>query len=162
MEKDDLKDKKILIVDDEQDVLDSLEELLTSCDLTEARTYDEAIKALNTDDFDIAILDIMGVDGYQLLDKAREKGMIAVMLTANALSLNDTVKSFKGGAASYVPKEKMIDIEEILLELLETQKKGRSFLGRWLLRFNSYYEKKFGSEWQDKDKTFWDKHGYWL
>jgi len=47
----------------------------------------------------------MGVDGYKLLEIAVERKVIAVMLTANALSPEDTVKSLKDGAASGVSEQ---------------------------------------------------------
>ena len=75
-----------------------------------ATTFEEAKKRLEAEYFDIAILDIMGVDGYKLLETAIEKKVITVMLTAHALSVEGTVKSFKEGAVSYVPKEKMANI----------------------------------------------------
>ena len=81
-----LKDKRILLVDDEPDVLDTLVELLTTCDTETASTYEEARDKLITGNFDMAILDIMGVDGYKLLDLATERNIAAVMLTAHALS----------------------------------------------------------------------------
>lgn len=65
---------------------------------------------MEAEHFDNAILDIMGVDGYTLLQMAIEKKVIPVMLTAHALSVEGTVKSFKKGVASYVPKEKMANI----------------------------------------------------
>jgi DNA-binding response OmpR family regulator len=160
--KDSLEGKKILIVDDEADVLETLSELLTMCDVVTAQTFEEAKKKLETEYFDIAILDIMGVNGYKLLEIANEKKIIGVMLTANALSVEDTVKSFKQGAASYVPKEKMEDIETFLTDILEAQQKGKSFMWRWLERLDSYYEKKFGSDWKKDNKEFWEKFGYWL
>jgi DNA-binding response OmpR family regulator len=160
--KDSLEGKKILIVDDEADVLETLSELLSMCDVVTAQTFEEAKKKLETEYFDIAILDIMGVNGYKLLEIANEKKIIGVMLTANALSVEDTVKSFKQGAASYVPKEKMEDIETFLTDILEAQQKGKSFMWRWLERLDSYYEKKFGSDWKKDNKEFWEKFGYWL
>ncbi len=36
-----LKDKKVLIVDEEPDVLDTLEDILHMCDLTRASTFEE-------------------------------------------------------------------------------------------------------------------------
>lgn len=72
------------------------------CYLVKTHTFEEAKTKLETEDFDIAVLDIMGVDGYKLLEIANEKEIIAVMLTANALSVEDTVKSFKRGAASLI------------------------------------------------------------
>jgi DNA-binding NtrC family response regulator len=157
-----LKGKKILIVDDEADVLETVSELLSICDVTTAQTFEDAKEKLETESFDFAILDVMGVHGYELLDIANKKKIIAVMLTANALSVEDTVKSFKEGAASYIPKEKMEDIETFLVDILEARKRGKSLMWRWLERFESYYEKKFGEDWQKDNREFWEKFGYWL
>ena len=157
-----LNGKKILIVDDEPDVLESLSELLSMCEVVTAQTYNQARVLLETEDFDIAILDIMGVNGYELLELAHRKKIPAVMLTANALSVGDTVKSFKEGATSYIPKEKMSDIGIFLEDILEAKQKGKGFMDRWLKRFDSYYEKKFGSDWKKDDKEFWEKYGFWL
>ena len=90
-----LEGKNVLIVDDEPDVLDTLADLLPMCQVTKASNYEEAREALENRFFDVAILDIMGVNGYQLLDLAKKKHVIPVMLTAHALSVADTVKSFK-------------------------------------------------------------------
>ena len=113
-----LDDKKILIVDDEPDILDTLEELLSMCHVVRSTNFDEAKRELETQRFDMAILDIMGVDGYQILRIAREKNVIAVMLTAHALSVEDTAKSFNEGAASYIPKEEMVNIVTYLNDIL--------------------------------------------
>lgn len=151
-----LKNKKILIVDDEQDILDSMDELLSMCRLTKASGFEEARNLLETDYFDMAILDIMGVNGFSLLETAKERRVPAAMLTANALSPENTVKSFKGGAAYYIPKEKMFEIRTYLIDLFESIEKGKSFWERWLDRFAGYYDEKFGNNWKDKDKDFWN------
>ena len=62
-----LEGKRILIVDDEPDVLDTLEDLLPMCVVTRASTFDQARSSLEDQYFDMAILDIMGVKGYELL-----------------------------------------------------------------------------------------------
>ena len=62
-----LKGKRILIVDDEPDVLDSLEELLSMCEVSSAANFKDAKENLQTQYFDITVLDIMGVEGYDLL-----------------------------------------------------------------------------------------------
>ena len=152
-----LEGKKILIVDDEPDVLDTLEELLSMGEVTKASTFEEAKKHLESRPFDFAVLDIMGVNGYALLDIAREKKVTAIMLTAHALSPQDTMKSFQGGAASYVPKDKMMDLPAILVDILEAEKKGKSVWWRWLDRMEDYYQEKFGPDWKKKDKDFWDR-----
>jgi len=155
-----LDGKKILIVDDEPDVLDTLEDLLPMCDLVRASTFDEAKNLLESQYFDMAILDIMGVDGYKLLEIGNKKNVIAVMLTAHALSVDDTVKSYKEGAASYIPKEEMANITTFLNDVLEAKEKGKSFWWRWIDRLGSYYDEKFGRDWQDNDEDFWRKFNY--
>ena len=157
-EKNLLDGKTILIVDDEPDVLNTLAEFLPMCKVVKAASFDEAEKLLETQCFDIAILDIMGVNGYRLLEIANEKKLIAVMLTAHALSLEDTVRSFKEGAAYYVPKDEMENIITYLNDVLEAKEKGKHFWWRWIERFGWYYEKRFGSDWQDEHKGFWEKY----
>lgn len=152
-----LKGKKILIVDDELDVLDTLEGLLPMCKITKAGTFDSASKLLLSEPFDIAILDIMGVDGYKLLSIANEKRVIAVMLTAHAFSVDHMIRSYKEGAASYLPKDKITGIESFLQDVLEGKEQRESSWWRWLERFGDYYEKKFGPDWQHKDRDFWRK-----
>ena len=152
-----LDGKSVLIVDDEPDVLATLEQLLPMCRISKALSFSEAKELLETHPFDIAILDIMGVEGYKLLELANKRKVIAVMLTAHAFSVEDTVRSFKGGAASYVPKEKMSDIVTYLSDILEAREKEKNLWWRWLERLNDYYDKVFGPDWQNKDKEFWEK-----
>lgn len=161
MEKNLIEGKRILIVDDEPDVLASLEELLSMCDVVKATTFEAAKDLLISEYFDIAVLDIMGVDGYQLLEIANKRGVIAVMLTAKALSVEDTMKSFKGGAAYYVPKEEMSNIATYLNDVLEAKEKGKSLWWRWMERFGNFYDRKFGLGWKDRDKSFWEDLKYY-
>jgi len=156
-ETDALEGKSVLIVDDEPDVLETLEQLLSMCRVVKASSFSQAKEFLEGEPFDIAILDIMGVDGYELLEIANKRKVIAVILTAHAFSVEDTVKSFKGGAASYVPKEKISQIVTYLSDIVYAREKGKSLRWRWLERLNDYYEKVFGPDWQDKDKEFWEK-----
>jgi len=155
LERNYLKHKRILIVDDEPDVLETLEDLLGMCDVVKASDFDSAKELLEVQYFDMAILDIMGVDGYKLLEIANKRDVMAVMLTAHALSPEDTVKSFKEGAAYYVPKDKISDIVTYLNDVLEAKEKGEKFWWRWLDRFAYFYDEKFESDWKDKDVEFW-------
>jgi len=162
MAKNRLDDKKVLIVDDEPDVLEAIQELLPMCQIEIAASFEEAKAKLENHEFDLAILDIMGVNGYELLELAGKKNVIAVMLTAHALSPEHTVISYEKGAASFVPKEEMANIETYLNDILEAQKKGKHLWWQWLERFNPYYEKRFGSNWPDHNREFWDKFRYWI
>ncbi len=156
-----LENKKILIVDDEPDVLDSLEELLDMCTTVRAQSFEEAKELLGTQSFDIAILDIMGVDGYQLLEIANKKDIVTVMLTAHALSPDNIKKSYLGGACSYIPKEEMIDIETFLIDVLTAKEEGKNPWTGWYKRLASFCDKKFGPDWDKDEKEFWEKMIYY-
>ncbi len=153
--KDRLAGKRILAVDDEPDVLDSLEDILSMCEVVKAGSFEEAERLLREDSFDIAILDIMGVDGYRLLDRVRETDAIPVMLTAHALSPREAMRSFQQGAAGYIPKEEMANMALYLNDVLEAKELRRHFWFRWLDRFGTYYNDKFGPRWKEDDKEFW-------
>jgi DNA-binding response OmpR family regulator len=152
-----LDGKRVLIVDDEPDVLATLTELLSMCQLKKATTFQKAKTLLENETFDIAILDIMGVDGYRLLELANEKNVTAVMLTAHAMTPDNLVKSIREGAASFVPKDEMTNIAAFLNDILAAQKKGESPWASWQKRLpSSYFERKFGAAWQDTDRAFWE------
>jgi DNA-binding NtrC family response regulator len=153
-----LEGKRVLIVDDERDVLEILEELLRMCHVVSASNFDTAKEYLETQDFDLAILDIMGVDGYRLLEMAVRKDIPAVMLTAHAFTPDNLVRSIKEGAASYLPKEEMPRIAEFLVDVLEARKKGISPWEPWAEKLpSSYFEKRFGAMWKASDKKFLDQ-----
>ena len=152
-----LKGRSILVVDDEPDVLDTLVDLLTDCEVVTAGSYEDARHLMVSRRFDAVILDIMGVDGYDLLQIANENKLTAVMLTAHALSPDNVTKSFKKGAAYYIPKEKMVDITTFLEDILDAQHKGKNTWGSWMERLGSYCERHFGPNWQKDDRIFWEK-----
>ena len=145
-----LDKKKVLIVDDEPDIPETLEELLPMCDITKAFTFEEAADLIEKQHFDLAILDIMGVKGYDLLKKAVQKHVIVIMLTAHALNAENLLKSYNEGAASFIPKEELTNIATYLNDILEAREKGKSFWWRWLDRMEGYFDKKFGPEWQER------------
>ncbi len=153
-----VKGKKVLIVDDESDILEVLEELLDMCDVTKASSFGEAKRLLASRDFDIAVLDIMGVNGYELLELANRKKIPAVMLTAHAFSPDTLVRTIKGGAYSYIPKEEIGDIVKYLEDALNAQASGENPWGSWQERLpTSYFERRWGAAWKDVDRNFWDR-----
>ena len=156
-----LDGKRILLVDDEPDVLDTLEDLLPMCETVKASNFKAAKEFLETRYFDMTILDIMGVEGFQLLGIANQREVAAVMLTAHALSPDNIVKSYKEGAASYLPKEEMVNIVSFLNDILEAKEQGKSTWGRWYDRLGSFFEKKFGEDWQKDEKDFWKNFPYY-
>ena len=156
-----IESKRILIVDDEADVLETLEDLLTMCQVTKASNFSDAKKLIENRYFDMVILDIMGVDGYDLLEIANTKKLTAVMLTAHALSPNNLVKSYKEGAASYLPKEELVNIASFLNDIMEAKEKGKNPWARWYDRMGSFFEKRFGADWQKSDQEFWEKFPFY-
>jgi DNA-binding NtrC family response regulator len=154
-----LEGKKVLIVDDEPDVLEVLEEILYMCEVAKAATFEEAKELLGKNNFDLAILDIMGVDGYKLLHIARQRNITTVMLTAHALTPDNLVRSMKEGAASYLPKEEMNNITSFLIDILKSQEKGESTWEPWHRKLSSsYFERKWGGDWKNQDTEFWKKY----
>jgi DNA-binding response OmpR family regulator len=122
-----LQGQKVLIVDDEPDVLETLEELLNVGNVVKTSSFHNAKELLEKEYLDIAILDIMGVDGFKLLEIAIERGVIPVITTAHALSPHKTVKSYQKGADPYVPKEEIHNIKTYLNDILEAKETDRSF-----------------------------------
>jgi DNA-binding NtrC family response regulator len=162
MEKSNLLDgKKILVVDDELDIRESLEELLSMCDVVTASSFEAAKACIEQEQFDLVILDIMGVSGYDLLQLATRKNMTAVMLTAHALTPENIVKSYNEGAAYFLPKEEMVNIASFLEEVLEAQQKGKGTWDNWMNRLADYCERTFGDKWQDTEKDFWDRFPFY-
>jgi len=155
-----LNGKKILIVDDEPDILGSLEDLLYMCDTDQAEAYEGAMQLLQRETYDAAILDIMGVRGYDLLEETTRRGIPTLMLTAHALSSDNFVKSIKSGAQAYVPKDRISEIAVFLRDVLEA-KQDREKRPMWFTRLENFFEEKFGADWRDKQgQEFWKKYFY--
>lgn len=148
--------KHILIVDDEQDILDTLFDLLGDCRIDRASSFEQARDMFEANDYDLAILDIMGVDGYGLLEIANQKSVPAIMLTAHALSAENLIKSAKEGAAYYAPKEELLNIKSIVIEVLEAIQDKKSTWQKMFDRLDSFYDRQFkGPEWREQEKDFW-------
>ena len=81
-----LKGLRILAVDDEPDILETVQDILDESEVATASSYEEALKKLGEDEYDLAILDIMGVDGMQLLVETVNRRIPTVMLTAHAMN----------------------------------------------------------------------------
>ncbi|UCF56229.1 MAG: response regulator [Deltaproteobacteria bacterium] len=150
-----LKGKKILAVDDEPDILETIQEILEQCDIETAISFESAKELLESKVYDAAILDIMGVRGFDLLGIVTEKKIPALMLTAHGLNPDNLVGSIKLGAKSYIPKDKMHEIDIYLKEIFLAQEKGIEKSGNWFARLSSFFDERFGLGWKNKDKKFW-------
>jgi len=153
-----LDDKRILAVDDEPDVLDTLEDLLDDHPgliFDRATDYETGYHLLRSWTYDAVILDIMGVRGFDLLNASVHLGFPTVMLTAHAFSAEALQQSIEMGARAYIPKENMLDIADFLEDVL-TLEHG-SGLKRMFQRLGGAFDKRFGSRWMEDKKTFWEQ-----
>jgi CheY-like chemotaxis protein len=149
--------KHILAVDDEEDILETIEDILDDAEIDKARNYASASEKIRTKRYDLAILDIMGVDGLKLLDESVKKGIPTVMLTAHAINPETLMASIRKGAISYLPKETLADLDTLLNELLGAYEKGEP---PWKLLFDKlgdYFDERFGPTWKEHDQAFWSE-----
>ncbi len=150
-----LKGKNILAVDDEEDILETIEDILDEANIERASNYKSASKKIKENQYDLAILDIMGVDGLKLLEEAVDRGIPSVMLTAHAINPESLMESIRKGAISYLPKETLSELDVLLIDILGAHEKGKP---AWKLLFDKlgdYFDERFGPDWKEKDKDFW-------
>jgi len=153
-----LDGKTILAVDDEPDVLAVLEEEILGaapkCKFEKAATYEEAAKKLESQPYDVVILDIMGVRGFDLLDLAVRKNLRVAMLTAHALTPEALKRSFEMKARAYLPKEKLGEIVPFLEDVLKYE-----YLPGWkrlMNKLEKFFKARWGEYWKKAEENFWD------
>jgi len=155
-----LHGKRLLIVDDEKDVLEVLVELLETCQIDTATTFQEGKKLLQENDYDMVVLDIMGVQGFDLLKIAGQRKTPAMMLTAHGLSEENFQRSVREGAVYYAPKDEMKKIAVFMADVFEAIEKNKSPWERLLDRLGGFYDKRFGgTNWRKKELEFVIKKG---
>jgi CheY-like chemotaxis protein len=157
-----LTNQRILAVDDEPDVLALIEEEITeacpNCKLDKASTYEAAVELMISWTYDLVILDIMGVQGFDLLELAVRRKFPVAMLTAHALSPEALKRSIEMGARTYLPKEKLGQIVPFLEDVLRYDN-----MPGWMKLFEKlgdFFNKRFGIGWQDEDKKFWKEFNH--
>lgn len=153
-----LSGKRILAVDDEPDVLTVLEEEVrdscSTCTLDKATSYDTAAELLKSNNYDVVILDIMGVRGFDLLEIAVSRDFKVAMLTAHALSPEALKKSHDLGARAYLPKDKLGELVPFLEDILQYEYKPG--WKRLLSKLENYFNDQFEPDWKKKSGI-----GYW-
>jgi DNA-binding NtrC family response regulator len=106
--------RRVLIVDDEQDMLDCVAEVLVQhFDVTLAKSGPEALRALRVGEFDAVLLDLKmsGVDGFDVLNYlARFQPKTKVMIASGLPSLDRIAERY--GASDWLAKPYHIDVLE--------------------------------------------------
>lgn len=153
-----LDGKRILAVDDEPDILVVLEQEIKdaypNCQVDKATTYEKGAELINANTYDIVILDIMGVRGFDLLDLAVKRNFRVGMLTAHALSPEALKKSHDMGARAYLPKDKLGEIVPFLEDIFTQEYK--TGWKRLLEKLGTYFDDQFDSGWKKKAGVdFW-------
>lgn len=100
--------KKILLCDDDSDILDLLELYLSKDNLDIVRAGDgqSALDILKKEDIDICLLDVMmpKVTGYNVIKKAKEFTDIPIILLTAKNDDNDIILGLDLGADDYITK----------------------------------------------------------
>lgn len=151
------RDKLVLAVDDEEDVLLTIQDQLSDCPgvmVHTAATFEKAREYLVSYTYDLVILDIMGVRGFDLLKIATAHKFPVVMLTAHALNPDALRKSIERGARAYLPKDQLSDLVPFLedVQRLSYQSVWKKALDSVAALFNERY----GSEWRKSEQEFWE------
>ena len=147
-----LKRKKILAVDDEPDILETIKEMLPECDLTTIADYDTASELIKKNDFHLAILDIMGVNGFALLEACRKRKIPATMLTSRAINIESINLSIRLGAVSFLPKNELDKLPELIAEILSEIEEGRTHWAKLFVRMEDFFKEKLGIVWEELEK----------
>ncbi|NQU63548.1 MAG: response regulator [SAR324 cluster bacterium] len=152
-----LKGKRILAVDDEPDILETIRDIIYMANLDEARDYETASAMIRKNQYDLVILDIMGVNGLVLLEESVKQGFPTIMLTAHAINPETLMESIHKGAISYLPKETLSELDEHLSDLLSAFEKGDPPWKRLFEKLDGYFNERFGPDWKEQHQTFWSE-----
>ncbi len=118
---------KILIVDDEQSIRDTLKEILEyeKYEVSEAKNGEEGLKMLTREKFDAALCDIKmpKMDGLEVLEKSVEQGIDTqfIMISAHG-TIETAVEATKKGAYDFIQKPP--DLNRLLVTLRNALDKG--------------------------------------
>src|SRR5262245_34179779 len=119
-----LKNRKILVIDDEKLIRWSLNERLRreGYEVEEATDGATALKLIGQDDYDLLLLDfkLPDIDGLQVLKRVKERnpGQVVILMTAYS-SIENAVEAMRLGAYDYINKpfnmdELVLDVEKAL------------------------------------------------
>lgn len=99
---------KILVADDDKDIVRSIEIFLSSCGYEVIKAYDgaEALKLASENDIKLLLLDVMmpNIDGIETLLRLRKKNNIPVIIISAKSEDNDKIFGLTAGADDYITK----------------------------------------------------------
>ena len=124
--------KKILIVDDEKEIVDLLEVYLSNDGYSVYKCYNglEAMKCIKQSQIDLAILDIMlpDIDGFRLCQKIREKFYFPIIMLTAKIEDSDKIMGLTIGADDYITKP--FNVKLLLTRCGNLLKNRKKLLGK--------------------------------
>ena len=104
-----MNDKRILVVDDETDLLEMVKSIFTRAGFTQVLTAssgEAALKMCEEQEPDMMILDVMmpGMDGFAALKELRKTSKIPVLMLTARGEAEDKFVGFENGADDYLLK----------------------------------------------------------
>lgn len=102
-------DATVLVVDDEQDIRDASERILSRVGyrIQKASRGDDALDILNKNSIDIVLLDLKmpGMDGMEVLTRLRERDKdIQIIVITGYATVETAIEAMKQGAYDFIPK----------------------------------------------------------
>lgn len=121
-----MKEFKVLMVDDEEDFVQTLAERMKMRDLSPdlALSGEQALQAVKADVPDVMVLDLKmpGIDGMEVLRRVREAyPMVQVVILTGHGSEKDEAEAKRLGAFAYL--QKPVDMEKLIRTLRDAYKK---------------------------------------
>jgi DNA-binding response OmpR family regulator len=115
-----MEERKILIVEDEQKIADTLKLGLSENGFYVEVAYDGNMgyKLFQSHSFNIIVLDLNlpGINGYQLCERIRASNLNVPIIMLTALStLNDKIEGYDAGADDYIVKP--FEFKELLMKI---------------------------------------------
>jgi len=115
-----MEEAKILIVEDEKKIADTLRFGLTELGYQVDVAYDGTLgyRLFNTRAFNLVILDINlpGMNGYELCKAIRSTNQhVPILMLTSMIALNDKIEGYESGADDYMVKP--FEFKELLLKI---------------------------------------------
>jgi len=158
-----LNGKSMLAVNDEPDILAFFErkihEACSPSAFDRATTFYEASQFLASHTYDLVILDITGVRGFDLLERAVLKKVPVAIITARPITPQALCRSFdfKIKAMAYLPREKLDEIVPFVETFLE--QKYIPFWKHFINRLKRIFDSNVESNRKYEIGLQWEKWG---
>lgn len=134
-----LEGKRILVVDNEREVLNMLAEALAASQVVTVGNVDDARPLISKESFDLVILDTISANGCDLLQDCRANKLPAAMLTSREVEVTRVNEAMKRGAQSFFPKDEIHRLPETVVDLLERLEERKTHWAKLFRRFGTTF-----------------------